>query len=425
VLPLLRADPAVQLVRLYESVGPVFRSRIPGQELVFAIGPEANRQLLMGRPEASSSRDGHAQFMWLFGEPLETLDGPEHRQVRSGLQGLFRGKELARVTPRMAHVVERAVASWTTVPLLRATSRLSLEVILSVVFGADPADQAALERHYRRFTRGFFAPRSTLPGTPAWLSLRARARIDSWLHSRIARSADCRDDAGPCLIDLLTLAAHPSVGCPYGAMTDAQLLDNLRILIFAGRETTASVMAWALIEIARDATLWARLCQEVPRGYPLPLTVADIQALPVVQAVIHESLRRYTPAWLIARGVRSDTMTINGHALAPGTVVAVSPLATHHLPDVWSAPFRFDIDRWADIGQPDPSVYLPFGVGPHTCLGSAFAQVEMGQVLVALLRRRRRPYLAHHRYDLRPRLLPLPRPSRRIRLHLVDEKDTT
>jgi pentalenene oxygenase len=312
---------------------------------------------------AFSAGEGNREFSWLMGEPVETIDGDAHRRVRAALHGPLKGPGLRQVAPLIGQVVHSTLASWDTVSIVEAMRLLSLRVIVRVVLGGMDADLPRLERLFDSFTRGFFAPKVPLPGLPYRRSLAARDAIDDWLQANISAVRQRGPGAGTVL-DLLLRGA--------GELTPRELLDNLRIMVFAGQETTASIMSWAIIHLALDRALWQALCDEVPAGQTLPDSIRrDAQAFPVIRALLNETLRRYTPAWYVPRRVCTDDAVIHGHALPFGTMVAFSPLATHHMHAFWPDPFRFDITRWRPGAMPSGNLFLPFGNGPHTCLGAA------------------------------------------------------
>jgi cytochrome P450 len=176
-----------------------------------------------------------------------------------------------------------------------------------------------------------------------------------------------------------------------------------------------------MIQLALDGELWQRLCDEVEVGSDLPLSLQETREFPFARALLNETLRRFTPAWFVPRGVCADDLVLCGYSIPKGTMLGLSPLATHHLSELWPDPFRFDVDRWTPGTIPAPNVFLPFGGGPHTCLGAAFATLEMTQALVALAAARQRP-LMEKQDDLRPVLLGLPHPSRKILLRFVSAR---
>lgn len=415
ILPYLWRSPAERLISLYERYGPVFRTKIPGQRVHIAIGPEANEKVLRATETVASAHDGNGQFTWLFGEPIETLDGSSHRRLRNLLSPLFSGAGLEHITSNMAQVIRGTVAEWQSLPIVEATRLLSLHVILRAVIGAAATDLKELERLYNTFTCAFFAPKIALPYTHYTRGLEARERIDRWLLEHIASMTNHPSSQD----NILGLIVSRSSG-EKAVLSQQEVLDNVRIMVFAGQETTASVLAWTLIHLALDNDLWNHLCKEVPRSTELPLTFSQVGQFTFIRRLLNESLRRYTPAWFVPRGIRADNLVIGGHAVPKGTMIAVSPLATQHLSQYWPKPFQYDVDRWNSDFAPQANTFLPFGIGPHTCLGTMFATIEMTQLLVALAASRRRPVLSGH-YDLRPLLLALPHPSRKIRMRFVNE----
>lgn len=318
------------------------------------------------------------------------------------------------MAPLIAEVVRAKVDRWDHVPLLEATRVLTLSVILKAGMAIDESggstDARRMERLFARMLSGLTMP-WRFPGSPLSRAVAAREQIDALLTARIA---EARRQDGPSRGDVLSLLVQAADENGNG-LSDAEVLDNVRVLVLAGHETTASVLAWALIHLALDRNLWQAVCDEVGRDAPAPLSLQDLRALPLVQAVLHEALRRYTPLWSIRRTVVADDVVLYGHPLPRGTVLQVSPLATQHLPACWPDPWTFDVRRWLDGRQPAPDTWLPFGTGDHICLGMAFSLLEMAQVIVQLATGRRRPVLAGD-YDLRPMLLPLIHPDRRIRI---------
>jgi len=408
ILPRLWRDPARGLIKLYEQHGPVFATELPGQPVCMAIGPEANEALFRAGGDSVSARVGNGQFSWLMGEPVEVMDGEEHQRVRAILQPLLRSESLTDLAPLMASIVRDTIDGWDDVSIWESTRLLTLAVILRAGLGVETPDMKLLERLFDDFTHAFFAPKIRIRGSAHVKGLRARDGIDEWLRRRVlnANAHDGRKD----LLSVLLAARDRGEA----DLTPAQFFDNLRILVFAGQETTASILAWSVIHLAQDDELWAALCADVPAGAALPLSLQELRDFPFIKALLNETLRRYTPAWFVPRGIVRD-VTLHGITIPKGTMVGLSPLATHHLAALWPDPFRFDVTRWLSDAAPSPNSFLPFGAGPHTCLGGAFAMLEMTQALVALAASRRRPSLARGA-DMRPVLLGLPHPSRRIQL---------
>jgi cytochrome P450 len=409
-VPRLWRDPARGLVEIYEQYGPVFDLDLLGRS-IFAIGPEANAYVLRKRSEAFSAGYDKPAPKLILGNPVTFQDGAAHRRQRALMHAPLKGAGLASVAPLIAEAVREKVDGWERISLLEATRVLTLSVILRAGMNIhDRVDVRRMERLFGRMLSGLVWP-WRFPGSPLSRGFAARQEIDRLLAVKIEEARRDPDRSRGDVLSLLARAADEDDN----RLTDSEVLDNVRVLVLAGHETTASVLAWVLIHLAIDGDLWRAVCDEVGPEAPMPLSLQEVRALPLVQAVVNEALRRYPPSWSIRRTVVADDVVLYDHLLPRGTVVHVSPLATQHLPAFWSNPFTFDVRRWLDGRQPAPDTWLPFGSGDHICLGMAFALLEITQVVVRLASGRRRPVLDGE-HDLRPVLLPLIHPDRRIRL---------
>ena len=96
----------------------------------------------------------------------------------------------------------------------------------------------------------------------------------------------------------------------------------------------------------------------------------------------------YPPSWLITRrSLAADQ--IGGYDIPAGSLLVLSPYAVHRHPDFWPEPKRFDIGRFLNGQDKDQHkyAYIPFGGGPHLCIGKPFALLEAGLTLATLLPR--------------------------------------
>ncbi len=81
-----------------------------------------------------------------------------------------------------------------------------------------------------------------------------------------------------------------------------------------------------------------------------------------LDAVLKESLRMFPPVASLGRELTEDA-EIDGHRLLKGTQVLVQIYATHHDPDIYREPFKFDPDRWVNKEVPvdeEPYCFIPF-----------------------------------------------------------------
>ena len=59
-------------------------------------------------------------------------------------------------------------------------------------------------------------------------------------------------------------------------------------------------------------------------------------------------------------------------------MVGVNPLFTHHMPEIWPEPEKFDPMRFTDEAQRNRHrfAWVPYGGGAHMCLGLHFAYMQ-------------------------------------------------
>ena len=176
------------------------------------------------------------------------------------------------------------------------------------------------------------------------------------------------------------MAARDPQGQP---LSDIELRDELITLLFAGHETTASALTWALYWSVYLPEVHTKLLAEIKAldAAPDPMKIAR---LPYLSAVCQETLRLYPIAISAFPRVVKQSMEVAGYALEPGTVVIPSIYLAHHRSAVYPEPKQFRPERFLER-QFSPYEYLPFGGGDRRCIGSALALFEMKLVLFELL----------------------------------------
>jgi cytochrome P450 len=207
------------------------------------------------------------------------------------------------------------------------------------------------------------------------------------VDARIQELVQQRRREGLSRPDLLSrlLAARDAEA---GSMTDTQVRDEVVTLFVAGHETTATSLAWCFYLLARHPDIRERVVAEADAFGDGPIERFDAERLQLTTRVFREALRLYPPVTLLPRRTLED-VEICGTVLPRRTVTFVSTWAQHRRADVWEQPDRFDPDRFLperEATRPKGS-YLPFGLGPRTCIGLHFAMIEGPIVLATLLRR--------------------------------------
>ncbi|MFD4352838.1 cytochrome P450 [Nocardia sp. NPDC058518] len=292
----------------------------------------------------------------------------------------------------------------TRIDSLRAARTITLRVILAAVFGSESDREAEYGGVVTDFLTAFTTPLMVAPvlrrgigGFGPWERFTAaRARLDELLLADITRRRRT-GPAGGDLLDLLLTTRYDDGTSP----TDTELCEQLRTLLVAGHETTATTLTWALYHLHREPGLLTRLLAELPTAGDDP---AEQARLPLLDAVCQETLRLHPPVPIVLRTLK-EPLRWRGVDVAAGATIGLAVDALHRQPSTWPAPHLFHPDRFLDRTV-TPFEFAPFGGGHRRCIGSTLADHELRIVLATLLTEVRltlEPALALGR---RPRTVP-------------------
>nr|CAD7200883.1 unnamed protein product [Timema douglasi] len=183
----------------------------------------------------------------------------------------------------------------------------------------------------------------------------------------------------------------------FSALSDDDIVAQALVFIFGGLETTSTVLTFACYELALHQDVQKRLAAEIDASLGVDggkLTYETTQNIPYLDAVISETLRLYPPAAFVDRScVKPYVIPASGDNpevhLKKGDRLWVSVPGLHYDPDYFPEPDKFDPERFNEDNKDNitPFTFVPFGVGPRTCLGKRFAQMQMRMCLCGLLSR--------------------------------------
>lgn len=160
-------------------------------------------------------------------------------------------------------------------------------------------------------------------------------------------------------------------------------------MFLAGHDTTAGALAWTWQLLGQHPDVQAQARTEVRSvlGGRTPCA-ADIPRLPLVDAILKESLRLFPPAYVVGRRPIAD-ITIGGHFIPAGMNVLMCPWIVHRDERWYDRPRVFDLGRWLDgrTANLPKYAYFPFGGGPRVCIGNTFATFEGTLILAMILQR--------------------------------------
>ena len=391
----INRNPLGTLMEFHEEYGRVFTLRLLGLEMVFLVGPEANRKILVDDYRDFSWGEGfYSQLVPFIGRGLLTTDDMEHDRARNLLAPAFYPAKIRGYGDRMIERAERAVGqlpAGETFRLHAWTRQLALKIAGDVLLGMQmPRGRA--ESFAELFEEGLKFYGGTYTETLLLKEFSGRfrrmkervAELDEAIYEEIDRRRMEGAD-GEAVLDMLIRAEHNG-----DRFTDKEVRDQLITLLFAGHDTSAATVAWLFSLLGRHREVYRRLQAEIDDelGGASPTAGDLIDGLPYLEQVLRETLRMFPAAWFGPRKAREE-FSIYGYHIPAGTHVAYSSWLTHRSPLYWEDPDAFDPDRFAEENYRDleAGLYVPFGRGPRTCIGMQFGKLEVKAITVALMQR--------------------------------------
>ncbi|MBK8725518.1 MAG: cytochrome P450 [Holophagaceae bacterium] len=373
--------------------GDVARLLLGPLPMHLVSSPALAREVLQTRAAAFDRRTRSvALLMDITGESLLTANGAAWIRRRRLAGPAFHPDRIDALVPLFVQAAKAQADAWSAqvkagedaVDFGPAMAGLAFRIAAEAFFSSDvEGDVDAMERAMGDVLAHYWKRMSSLSDWPQRLPNASRTRYRDGL-ARIRGMVDriVAARAGKRGMDLLErLLAE---GGPDG-LTSSEQRNEVLTLLMAGHETTANALAWCFELLARhpEAADGVRVEAQRVLGGRLP-TAADLPSLPFTRAVFQEALRLYPTIWVLERRA-IEAETLGGFHIPKGTSVLVSPFVLHRHPEHWDDPERFDPARF--LGDEEHAAYLPFGMGPHTCLGMHFALAEAVAVLAVLLPR--------------------------------------
>jgi cytochrome P450 len=371
---LFLADEYRYLARCRRRYGDVFALEVwPFHPLVVVGDPAGVKQIFTGDPAQLHAGEGNQVLEPMVGShSVLVLDEQEHLRTRKMQLPPFHGARMRVYGDVMRELTEQAVATWPVgeaFPLLPEMQRLTLRIILRTVFGLEEGARMAeledaLVRSLPLATRIMLVPplqRELGPWSPAGRFAAARAEVDRLLLAEIAR----RRESGVRGDDVMSMLMEADEDA-----SDETLRDHLVTLLVAGHETTATQLSWTFERLVRHPEAMAR--------------ARDDEAF--LDAAVQES-QRTRPVLTFAMRTLKLPLDVAGHRVPQGATVGTSVVLMHSREDLYPEPYAFRPERFIGA-KPETYGWIPFGGGVRRCLGAAFAQFEMRQVLSVVLARR-------------------------------------
>ena len=281
--------------------------------------------------------------------------------------------------------------------MLDCFSRMTLEVILSTAFGVETDIQndkeSLLYRNVkelfrtpwimdilRRFPFGIFLLRilAQIMRTPRYFE-----KVASEI---LQQRRKCGPTGRQDLMHLMLTTNEDSTEKGLSKLTDEEIIGQCQIFLFAGYETSSNTLAYITYQLALNQNVQDKLREEIKEAVKRnpESSLYDLSHdIDYLDCVINESLRLNPPLAQVNRECVND-YKFNDIFIPAGLQVIIPVYFLHRDSDVtlMSGPTQ---KKLIPRDCRHPYQFLPFGLGPRSCIGMRFALMEIKIALVKFL----------------------------------------
>lgn len=372
----------------YAKYGAISKTNLLGRPTIFMAGSDAAEFILSSHTEHFSWKEGWPDnFKLLLGESLFLQDGEEHRRNRRLMMPAFHGQALNGYVATMESISLRYLEKWTEKGEFRwfdEFKQFTFEIASQLLLGTNSSSDAEpFSGLFGDLTNGLFAiVPFDLPFTTLGKALKARNRLLEHITQVVQERQQHPTN------DVLSMLAHAQDEDGYRLSVE-ELKAQAMLMLFAGHETTTSMLTWFCLELGRHPEIYERARQEqLLIAQTGPLTLEQLGKMPYLDQVFQEVERLRSPVRGGFRGVVKP-FEFNGYHVPKGWLVLYSIMLTHQQTDIYTNPETFDPDRFSPDRQEHkkkPFSLIGFGGGARICIGIAFAKLEMKIIAAHLLR---------------------------------------
>jgi len=378
---------------------PIVRVRIPFCPAFLVHDPVAIKRVLVDNA-GNYIKDPIQKRILSAGldDGLLGVEGERWQVQRRTLAPLFARKTIGMFTGAMLSAADDLAKKWfgnqEPIDVSAEMTLLTLNVLARTIFsegiGGDLGDfRLAMKSYFEGIGRigvfDLFGIPATVPRFGLRPAKRAAAYFENVINKMIERRRRRLDAvASEDLLTLLLRALDPSTGRP---LSLSEVRSNVLTFLSAGHETTANTLTWSLFLLSQSPYWLARVREEA--DHELAGSQEGLQErLVIAKAVVEEALRLYPPIAALSRmAIQADDL--GACSVTPRSLIVIAPYVLHRHERLWERPAAFDPARFLDKSREKIGrfAYLPFGTGPRTCIGSAFALQEATLVLATLVQR--------------------------------------
>ncbi|TYH26944.1 hypothetical protein ES288_A02G029600v1 [Gossypium darwinii] len=337
--------------------------------------PELVKEILKNSEKTFPKRKPTIYLSKLLGNGLVTVEGEKWAKQRKLANYVFHGESLKNMTPAVIASVETMLQKW--------KGQEGKEIELSIIMSRN------LYNTRIPLINKLWKPADMLESEELAKEIQdcvmkiAKKREDKVVNGEA-------DSFGNDFLGLLVNAYHDSDKNNKLSMED--LVDECKTFYFAEQDTVNALLAWTVLLLAIHGDWQDKARRDVTGIFgnqnPQPEGIAKLKTMTMI---INETLRLYGPSNGMWRRVGRDVQ-MEKVVLPANIDLLIANAVLHHDPQLWGEDVHlFKPDRFAEgiakATNYNAAAFLPFGLGPRTCVGMTFATTETKIVLSMILQR--------------------------------------
>jgi hypothetical protein len=344
----LQAQAPITKVRLWDGSTPWLVTRYADQRALLADPRISSDTTAPGYPHASAGgRERRTQSATFI-----NMDDPEHARLRRMVTAPFTIKRVEAMRPAIQQIVDdlidQMLAGPTPVDLVQAFALPVPSLVICHLLGVPYTDHDFFQRNSKLLIN-----RDTPPEVARQAQDTLHDYLDRLITDKLAHPSD----------DLLSRLAFERVST--GDLTQRELAGMVSLLLVAGHETTANMIALGTLALLQ---------------HPDQLAALRASTDPALISSTVEELLRYLTIVPGRRRVALADIAIGDQLIHAGDGIVLATEAGNRDEQAFADPDALDLHR-------DARAHVAFAFGVHQCLGQPLARVELQVVYGTLYRR--------------------------------------
>ncbi|KAL3651020.1 hypothetical protein CASFOL_007423 [Castilleja foliolosa] len=373
-LQLYSQNPNTFFASKIKKYGSIFKTHILGCRCVMIASPEAAKVVLVSKAHLFKPTFPASKERMLGKQAIFFNQGDYHSKLRKLVLRAFMPEAIKSIVSDVESLAVGSLESWQgkLITTFQEMKTYAFNVALLSIFGKDEVlYREDLKKCYYILEKGYNSMPINLPGTLFHKAMKARKELAQILAKIMSiRRLQMKKQSHTDLLG--------SFMEDYEGLSDEQIADNVIGVIFAARDTTASILTWIVKYLAENPMVLEAVTEEqeaiVKGKEEKGLSWADTKKMPITVRVIQETLRVASILSFTFREAVED-VEFDGYLIPKGWKVLPLFRNIHHSPENFPEPEKFDPSRFEVA--PKANTFIPFGSGTHSCPGNELAKLEM------------------------------------------------